>query len=250
MTNSNGKTEVDLAGLAQQIVGRYPAGRSRSALIPLLRLAQERDGHLTRQGIDDVSALLGLAPAEVTAVASFYSMLHRKPKGRRVISVCHNLACTIAGAEDVIAALEKHLGVACGSTTADGEFTLERAECLAFCDKAPMLQVSYDEMVGPLTPESAVTFVESLRVSGEGAPSLGGVAKPSTETRRADQFGPAAGSTSHPVRGPSPDTSPPSTQPTAQPPAPAFTEEEEPLLVESIELTDEEEDLLHPEDQS
>lgn len=164
---ARGAARVDLVQEAREIVARYPSGRSRSALLPLLHLAQRRDGHLTKEGIEEVAGVLSLTPAEVTAVATFYTMLHLEPKGRRVVSVCHNIACTIAGAEEVIDALTRHLGIEAGETTADGEFTLERAECLAFCDRAPMMQIDYREMIGPLNASGAVELLNRLK----GAPA-------------------------------------------------------------------------------
>ncbi|MCW3037132.1 MAG: nuoE [Actinobacteria bacterium] len=132
--------------------------------MPLLRLAQERDGWVTAEAMAEIGDILGLSSAEVLAVASFYSMYHLKPKGRHVISVCHNLACNLMGAERVIEHLEDTLGVDSeGETTADGAFTLERAECLAACDAAPCLQVDYDALHAKMTPESVEALVEELR---------------------------------------------------------------------------------------
>jgi len=154
----------NLKEAAPEILARYPAGRGRSALMPLLRLAQERDGYVTAEAIAEVGDILGLSSAEVLAVASFYSMFHLKPKGRHVISVCHNLPCNLMGAEGVIGRLEEVLGVGSESeTTADGAFTLERAECLAACDAAPCLQVDYDALHAKVTPERAEALVEELR---------------------------------------------------------------------------------------
>jgi NADH-quinone oxidoreductase subunit E len=153
-----------LAGPAVEIVARYPEGRQRSAVMPLLRLAQERDGYITAQAIEEIGGLLGLSSAEVLAVASFYSLFHLKPKGRHVISVCQNIACSMKGAEEIIEALEEELGVGSeGDTTPDGAFTLERAECLATCDIAPCIQVDYDRMVPTVTPASALELLEALR---------------------------------------------------------------------------------------
>jgi NADH-quinone oxidoreductase subunit E len=153
-----------LAEPAKEILARYPPGRGRSAVMPLLRLAEERDGWVTPEAIEEIGAILGLSSAEVLAVASFYSMFHLKPKGRHVISVCHNLACNLMGAERVIEHLEDTLGVDSeGETTADGAFTLERAECLAACDSAPCLQVDYDALHARVTPEGAEALVEELR---------------------------------------------------------------------------------------
>lgn len=154
-----------LAALAPAILARYPVGRSRSALLPLLHSAQERDGYVTRDAIDEIAEILQISAAEVSGVASFYHMLKLAPKGRRVISVCHNLACTLLGAEEVIDAFESSLGIRAGETTPDGEFTLERAECLAACDLAPMVQFDYDEMIGPITPADAARLTSGRRDS-------------------------------------------------------------------------------------
>ena len=133
-------------------------------MMPLLRLAQERDGWVTPDAITEIGEIIGLTSAEVLAVATFYSMYHLKPKGRHVISVCHNLACNLMGAERVIEHLEDTLGVGSeGETTADGAFTLERAECLAACDAAPCLQIDYDALHAKVTPESVEALVEELR---------------------------------------------------------------------------------------
>jgi len=162
--SSPADVRMPLAEPAKEILARYPEGRSRSAIMPLLRLAQERDGYVTPEAISEIGAILGLSSAEVLAVASFYSMYHLKPKGRHVISVCHNLACNLMGAEQVIEHLEDTLGVGSeGETTADGLFTLERAECLAACDSAPCLQVDYDALHARVTPEIVEALVEELR---------------------------------------------------------------------------------------
>jgi NADH-quinone oxidoreductase subunit E len=153
-----------LAGPAVEILARYPEGRQRSAVMPLLRLAQERDGWITPEAISEIGDILGLTSAEVLAVASFYSLYHLKPKGRHVISVCQNLSCSMMGAEEIIEALEEELEVGSeGDTTPDGAFTLERAECLATCDIAPCIQIDYDEMVPTVTPASALELLERLR---------------------------------------------------------------------------------------
>lgn len=155
---------MSLKDQAPQILARYPPDRGRSAVMPLLRLAQERDGWVTPDAITEIGEIIGLTSAEVLAVATFYSMYHLKPKGRHVISVCHNLACNLMGAERVIEHLEDTLGVGSeGETTADGAFTLERAECLAACDAAPCLQIDYDALHAKVTPESVEALVEELR---------------------------------------------------------------------------------------
>ena len=149
------------------IIARYPEGRSRSALLPLAHLVQRRDGYVTPEGMRQVADVLGLTLAEVRSVISFYTMFHLKPKGRHTVSVCHNIACSMRGAESVISALESRLGVECGETSSDGEITLERAECLAACDLAPMLQIDYDEVVGPLALESVSSVIDRLVLAPE-----------------------------------------------------------------------------------
>ena len=153
-----------LAVRAPEILARYPEGRQRSAVMPLLRLAQERDGYVTPEAISEIANILGLSSAEVLAVASFYTMYHLSPKGRHVVSVCHNLSCSMMGAEGVIARLREELGIGTGADTSpDGEFTLERAECLAACDSAPVVQVDYEQMHGRVTPDGASALVAELR---------------------------------------------------------------------------------------
>lgn len=163
---------IDLGREAERLFARYPPGRRRSAILDLLRLAQERDGHVTKEGIREVAGLLGLTPAEVLGVASFYSMLHLHPKGRHVVSVCHNVSCTLLGAEGLIAGLEDLLEVDCGETTADGEFILERAECLARCDAAPVVQIDYGPMLGPVSLQDVARVLDEVR--GGRTPGLGG----------------------------------------------------------------------------
>jgi NADH-quinone oxidoreductase subunit E len=129
----------------QELLTRYPS--KRSALIPALHIVQRELGYISPDGIQYISALLGLTPAQVTEVASFYLMFFLKPVGKNVLWVCHNLSCDLCGAEEIIQHLEKTLGIKVGETTADGKFTLLRQECLASCDTAPVMQVNdeYEE---------------------------------------------------------------------------------------------------------
>ncbi len=126
---------------ARQLIGLYP--QSRSALIPMLHIAQEQDGWLTPDGMAHVAELLDIDPAEVYGTASFYDMFFTHPVGRHLVSVCTNLACLINGADELLEHAEARLGVAPGGTTADGEFTLEEVECIAFCGAAPCLAVNW-----------------------------------------------------------------------------------------------------------
>jgi NADH-quinone oxidoreductase subunit E len=125
----------------QDLIRLYP--QSRSALIPMLHVAQEQDGWLTPDSMAHVSELLDLDPAEVYGTASFYDMLFTHPVGRYLVSVCTNLACLLNGAEELLEHAEGRLGVAAGSTTPDGQFTLEEVECIAFCGAAPCLAVNW-----------------------------------------------------------------------------------------------------------
>ena len=126
---------------ARQLIALYP--QSRSALIPILHIAQEQDGWLTPDGMAHAAELLDLDPAEVYGTASFYDMFFTQPVGRHLVSVCTNLACMLNGGEELLEHAEARLGVAAGGTTADGEFTLEEVECIAFCGAAPCLAVNW-----------------------------------------------------------------------------------------------------------
>jgi len=126
---------------ARELIGLYP--QSRSALIPMLHIAQEQDGWLTPEAMEHVGELLGITAAEVYGTASFYDMLFTAPVGRHLVSICTNLACMLSGGEELLEHAEHRLGVAAGGTTPDGEFTLEEVECIAFCGAAPCLAVNW-----------------------------------------------------------------------------------------------------------
>ena len=127
--------------LAKEIIGHYP--RARSATIPLLHLAQEQHGHLTNDAIRHVAELVGATPAEVFGTATFYEMFKFEPVGRYLVNICGTMSCALMGAEDLMRHAEQRLGITRGSTTPDGMFTLEHAECQAACTEAPCLQVNY-----------------------------------------------------------------------------------------------------------
>lgn len=127
--------------LARGIIKRYPEGKEKSALLPLLHLAQnEFGGWLSVEAMDYVARLLHLQPIEVYEVATFYSMYNLKPVGRYMLEVCHTGPCAIRGAETLLDTLKNTLNIEEGQTTADGLFTIKRVECLAACGYAPMLQ--------------------------------------------------------------------------------------------------------------
>jgi NADH-quinone oxidoreductase E subunit len=138
----------------------YP--ERRSALIPILHVLQEQDGHLTEDGMAHVAELVGLEPVEVMGTASFYDMFHIEPVGKYLVAVCTNIACMLQGAYRLLEHIEERLGVAPGGTTQDGLFTLEDAECLALCGNAPCVTVNW-RFFGDVDPESFDTLVEDLR---------------------------------------------------------------------------------------
>jgi NADH-quinone oxidoreductase subunit E len=146
--------------VAEQIIAKYP--NKRSAVLPLLFLAQSVEGYVTDEGMRTVGDLLDLTPAEVLATASFYTMLKKRPQGDYLISVCRNISCTHLGARGVISAAEDHLGIRTGDTTDDGMFSLETAECLATCDGAPALQINYEDFYS-VTRDEVVSIIEGLR---------------------------------------------------------------------------------------
>ncbi len=124
-----------------EIINRYPEGRSKSALLPILHLAQDEFGWLSADVMDYVASLLKIQPIEVYEVATFYSMYHMKPVGKYVLEFCHTGPCCLMGAEKMMSYIENKLGIKKGETTADGMFTLKPVECLASCGSAPMMQV-------------------------------------------------------------------------------------------------------------
>jgi NADH-quinone oxidoreductase subunit E len=144
---------------ARALLAVYP--EPRSALIPLCHLAQEQDGWLTPEAMEEIASLTGVTPAEVRGTATFYDMLHTEPVGRYVVAVCTNIACLLGGAAELLEHAEATLGVRAGGTTADGAITLEEAECLADCDRVPCVQVNH-RFVGPQDPESFDQLVEDL----------------------------------------------------------------------------------------
>jgi NADH-quinone oxidoreductase subunit E len=155
---------------AAELIGRYPEGQSRSALLPLLHLVQSEQGHVTPDGIAFCAEALDLTKAQVAAVVTFYTMYKRSPTGEYLVSVCTNTLCGMLGGDEIFAALKEQLGIGnTGShnemTTADGSITLEHAECLAACDYAPVVTVNY-EFFDNQTVGSARSLVSQLQ-SGE-----------------------------------------------------------------------------------
>ncbi|ACU64416.1 NADH-quinone oxidoreductase subunit NuoE [Chitinophaga pinensis] len=147
----------------KEIIARYPAGKQKSALIPVLHLAQEvSGGWLSSETMDYVASLLQITPIEVYEVATFYSMFNLQPVGRYVFEVCQTGPCMLRGSDNIIDYIKKKLDIGVGQTTKDGLFTLKTVECLGACGYAPMMQLGkhYREH---LTPEKVDAIIEECR---------------------------------------------------------------------------------------
>ena len=160
--------------VAQEIIGRYPV--PRSALIPLLHLAQEQDGYVTEDAMAHIAELVGITPAEVMGTCSFYEMLKREPVGDYMVNICNGISCHLLGSAELIHHAEATLGVRPGGTTADGKITLEAVECIAACTEAPCLQVNY-RYRNQVTPEDFDQLVSELRDGTTRVASHGQLAK-------------------------------------------------------------------------
>ncbi len=163
-------TSARLTTEAAIIIARYP--QARSALLPLLHLVQSQDGQITRAGVRFCAAQLDLTEAQVAAVATFYSMYRRSPTGEYLVGVCTNTLCAAMGGDEILAAVEEHLGIEPGETTADGRITLEHLECNAACDFAPVVMVNW-EFFDNQTPDGTVELVEDLRAGVAVEPTRG-----------------------------------------------------------------------------
>ncbi|MFM1916753.1 MAG: hypothetical protein RJB01_268 [Actinomycetota bacterium] len=144
----------------RELADRYPS--ARSALLPMLHLVQSEENEVSVDGINTCAEVLGITPAEVTAVATFYTMYKRRPVGKHHIGVCTNTMCGLLGGDAVWDALSSDLGAGHNETTADGEFFLERIECQAACTHAPVMTVDW-EFMDDVTPSSARDVIEKLR---------------------------------------------------------------------------------------
>ncbi|MGV9343092.1 NADH-quinone oxidoreductase subunit NuoE [Streptomyces sp. NPDC003688] len=155
---------------AREVIARYPD--SRSALLPLLHLVQSEEGYVTRTGMRFCADMLDLTTAEVTAVATFYTMYRRRPSGDYQVGVCTNTLCAVMGGDAIFETLQEHLGVGNGETTRDGKVTLEHIECNAACDFAPVVMVNW-EFFDNQTPASATRLVDDLRSGQPVEPTRG-----------------------------------------------------------------------------
>lgn len=154
--------EARLRQDAAEVIARYPSGHARSALLPLLHLMQSEDGYVSVDGVALCAELLGMTQAEVSAVATFYTQFKRHPNGEYNVGVCTNALCGILGGDEIYDALAEHLDIEHDETTADGKITLEKIECNAACDYAPVIMVNW-EFFDNQTPQGAVEMVDRLR---------------------------------------------------------------------------------------
>lgn len=165
MVNEIDKIEFsqEARALVDRIIKRYPEGKQKSALLPLLHLAQaEFGGWLSVPAMDHVASILNIKPIEVYEVASFYTMFNMKPVGKCLIEVCRTGPCMLRGANDLVEYIENKLGIKEGETTTDGLFTLKTTECLGSCGTAPMLQCGADYYEN-LTNEKVDTLLEKWK---------------------------------------------------------------------------------------
>lgn len=154
MLSDKAKSEI------QQLKTRYP--HPNSALLPALALAQKEHGWLSPEVLEEVAEVMGLSPAQVGSVASFYTMFNRRPVGKYLVQVCTNVACSLLGAEHIVEHLKRQLGIHVGETTPDGLFTLLEVECLGACGTAPVMQIN-DTYYENLTADKVDQILAELR---------------------------------------------------------------------------------------
>src|SRR3954454_6430345 len=157
---------------AAEIMARYPAGRERSALLPMLHLVQSEQGYVSPEGMAFCAEMLGITKAQVAAVATFYTMYKRRPVGDWLVSVCTNTMCGVLGGDKAFQALSEYLAVGHDETTGDGKITLEHAECLAACDYAPVMTVNY-EFFDRIDDDQALEIVRQLQKDERPQPTRG-----------------------------------------------------------------------------
>jgi len=148
------------------ILNKYPPDQKRSAVMPLLYLAQSEQGYVTRQSFNEIAEILEITPTEVASIVGFYSLYYDKPGGKYRFQVCNDLPCALRGADDFIEKLCENLGIKVGETTPDGLVTLEAVMCLAGCDRAPMFQVQSGEGLTYYenqTVESTLQLIDELK---------------------------------------------------------------------------------------
>jgi NADH-quinone oxidoreductase subunit E len=154
----------------EKILAKYPPEHKRSAVMPLLYLAQREEGYVDNHAVQDIARMLDITSTEVSSIIGFYTLYHDKPEGKLRIQVCTDLPCALRGADQFLADLCARLGIEPGGTTADGMITVEAVMCLAACDKAPMFQsqgpdgIRYHEN---MTVETTLEVIDAFKKAGE-----------------------------------------------------------------------------------
>ena len=171
-TDSSTSIDATTIDELRQLAARYP--QPRSALLPMLHLVQSVDGRVSPAGVQACADVLGITTAQVSGVATFYTMYHRRPAGKHHVGVCTTALCAVMGGDALMEHVEHKLGIHEGETTADGAFSLERLECNAACDFAPVMMVNW-EFMDNMTPEKADELLDDL-----------GAGRPVTSTRGAE----------------------------------------------------------------
>lgn len=160
LLRENYSAEID------QILARYPVGKHKSAVLPLMHLAQQVYGYMSEDAKKDVAAILGLDPTHVLSIAGFYTLFHEEPTGKYVLEICNDLACALRGGDDFLEMACNKLGIKNGDTTEDGLFTIKNVMCIGACDRAPVLQCNlkfeenlneqkFEKMIARLGKEAA-----------------------------------------------------------------------------------------------
>lgn len=148
------------------ILAKYPPDQKRSAVMPLLYLAQQEGGYITKEDMVEIGGILGITPTDVASVVGFYTLYHDHPGGKIRVQVCNDLPCALRGSDEFLEQLCENLGVKVGGTSADGSVTVEAVMCLAACDRAPMFQVQSPEGISYYenqTMDSALKVIETFR---------------------------------------------------------------------------------------
>ncbi|MCW5980232.1 MAG: NAD(P)H-dependent oxidoreductase subunit E [Bryobacteraceae bacterium] len=146
----------------EKLLNSYPPGRKRAALIPMLLFAQDEVGAITGEVVNEIAGRLEITPLQIDEVVTYYSMLHREPRGKHNIQVCTNVSCLLVGGAELLEHAERKLGIRRGESTADGQFSLEEVECMGACSWAPALQVNYD-FHHFVSPEKLDRLIDGLR---------------------------------------------------------------------------------------
>lgn len=153
----------------KKILAKYPPEQKRSAVMPLLYLAQRQDGYITKSALEDIAKMLDITTTDVAEIVGFYTLYHDKPAGKYRMQVCTDLPCALRGAEKFLEQLCGNLGIQVGETTPDGLVTIEAVMCLAGCDRAPMFQLQSADGIAyheNMTVDKTMELIETLKKSG------------------------------------------------------------------------------------